>query len=314
MNRLKYLFLLLLIVSLCCACGKTEKNHSDDTDNQTSTELSLPENVEEIVPGIGVALDLDGDVPVISFYDYSDDTASALYTYKYLINNLPQSVENCEIFIYTVEESIETSLKLQKETTKWEDAGLPSGWVFFVKEKGIASSKVNIDSLVTKALAEDVEAGVQEHVLDVMAKYYVDDKTDNSAETEDSEASGKLIKHEEYEVEQIKVILDLTRESDNSTALYVGVESDVAWKLAYSYIAYSTLAALDELNIIVLAYNEDVILSTIGVSADLKTNKTIDASEWCAEQIANRGYDAEESKALTDELYSLVLEFLESIA
>ena len=65
---------------------------------------------------------------------------------------------------------------------------------------------------------------------------------------------------------------------------------------------------------IVLAYNEDVILSTIGVSADLKTNKTIDASEWCAEQIANRGYDAEESKALMDELYSLVLEFLESIA
>ena len=314
MNRLKYLFLLLLIVSLCCACGKTEKNHSEDTDSQTSTELLLPENAEEIVPGIGVALDLDGDDPVISFYDYSDDTATAFYTYLYLTSNLPQNVENCEIFIYTVEESIETSLKSQKEAQKLEDMELPFRWLLFAKKKGLGNGKGTGERLVSEALMEVVEAGVQEYVLDVIEAYYADDKTDSNAETEALESERKLLKSKDYELDQMKIKMYMSQDTENALHFNITIKSEVDWKLAYSFIIYKSILEVEELNTVIMAYNDEVFLSTLGLSMLTNNNTIIDTGEWCADQIISEAYDAKEAEVLGDELQSFVADFFESFS
>lgn len=78
MKKLKYLTTLLLFMFLCCACGATETNQGKETNTTETIQVDIPENASEIISKIGIEVNLDSDVPIISMYDYSDDTANAI--------------------------------------------------------------------------------------------------------------------------------------------------------------------------------------------------------------------------------------------
>ena len=125
------------------------------------------------------------------------------------------------------------------------------------------------------------------------------------------EAEHKEVKQEVYELEEMQITMDLSQDTENTLFFTIGINSEVSWKLAYAFNIYSGLTDVEELNVVIMAYNEEILLSTTGLSMMRKTGKYIDAGTWCVDQLTSEAFNSDEAEALSEELQSLVLEFLE---
>lgn len=125
------------------------------------------------------------------------------------------------------------------------------------------------------------------------------------------EAEHKEVKKEVYELEEMQITMNLSQDTDNALYFTIGVVSEVSWKLAYAFNIYSGLTDVEELNVVIMAYNDEILLSTTGLAMMRKTGKYIDAGTWCVDQLTSEAFNADEAEALSEELQSLVLEFLE---
>ena len=314
MKKLYYLTLLLFMI-FCCSCGTAETNQDQEVNSSESNQVAIPESASEIVTDFFVDIKFDEETPVISMYDNSDDVNAALVAYTYIPLDASEVVDDCLIYIYTPDEFVKTSLQEQMHASESGEAKMPKKYMTYLKEKYLDAEGSSAGrEIIDEAPYTLIKENIQLYVVDVLKEKYGEKLTEEKVEIEipQSEDEREIIKHEVYEAEQVKVSMSLSKDAEKDYHLSVLISSEVKWKLAYSYIMYKammTAEGVKELNPVVIANSEEVMITSLG--AMLADGTIVDASEWCVDHIGAEGYTAEEGEILSDELKNMLLDFLE---
>ena len=224
-------------------------------------------------------------------------------------------IDDCLIYIYTPEEVVEASLEEQMQISEIRDVKMPEKYMTYIKEKYSNAEGSSAGSeIIDEAPYDLIKENIQLYVVDVLKEKCGEKLTEEKVETEISqnEDEREIIKHEVYETDQLKVSMSLSKDAEKDYHLSVLISSEVKWKLAYSYIIYKAVATAEgvkELNPVIIANSEDIMITSLG--AILADGTIVDANEWCLDNIGTEGYTSEERERLSDELKNMVLDFLE---
>lgn len=305
MKRLKLFLLVVLASVLCCACGSAEGVQSDsdgtskvfevdgeklENEGYTQVEDVVYAKIEDSVNGPIVHMTCCKNMPVV-----------CMYVMQQILEGVEQEVDKVVIVWNGVEYVVNKDME-----------GFPREWQETMNT--MVEEGKTLNGVISVEVAEALQRDIDDIVGDYLSTKEIPDENETVSSEETSSSSElerKEIKKEVYELEQMTVTMILSQDTENALYFSVGVKSEVAWKVAYSFLIYNGLLELEELNPVIMAYNDEVFLSTIGFSMMKKTGAFIDAGEWCAEQVVSDAFNQEKAETLGDELQELVLEFLE---
>lgn len=316
MKRIMLFFTVVLLAVLCCACGTLETNQGKETSGTDFVQLAIPESATEIISNIGVEVNLDSDVPIISMYDYSDDTATAIYTYLYLLSKLTEGQDDCKIVIHSGDETIDTSSLEEKNAKSVEEVSMPTAWLEFATERGIGNGKVTISDFVSKETANQIEEKIQQNVFDVISDHY------SAASTEESSQNTLLSENYTLEGNEIKFHLfeddgkhylwidDITNNEEHASlfiAYFLGVFSKMSDNNIESYTI--TCTCNEKLASLMLIGDQKVIA---GTNSDGST-VTGSFPDWIITNMEDFKTPQNELEAFLLELQGIVNEFMEKL-
>lgn len=162
-------------------------------------KYEIPESAEEILPDIAMRITNVSDIPKIRFYAYSDDTATELYTFVYLINNL--DIDYCTFSIYTAEDEF-TKLTLEdiNNAEEMTDIPLPQEWIDFYNDNNFAKGHVSIHDFVSNEDSDTIEENIDAILSDSGINELQEQDSQISDENEnlESESSDELVDKFEY--------------------------------------------------------------------------------------------------------------------
>lgn len=201
-------------------------------------KYEIPESAEEILPGIALKMVSPFNVPKIKFYANSDDTASELYSFVYLINNL--NISSCDFIIYDNDDRFTFTMDDINNSKEITDISLPQSWIDFYDNNNFADGNVSLKSFVSESNIIKIEKNIDKFISNnEMDKDANNNKSDskNSIDDEilDSESSGEssenesrlttnYLKTKEYELDGEKISIFLT-ESDSKYRILVSANA-----------------------------------------------------------------------------------------
>lgn len=177
-------------------------NTSNTPNTKETAKYEIPENAIEIFPDIALKIVYPFNAPKIKFYAYSDNTATELYSFVYLINNL--DISSCDFIIYDNDGRSTFTMEDLNNSKEFTDIPLPQSWVDFYNDNDFADGNVSLKSFVSMNNASKIEENIDTFISNselnksVATNNELDNQTSIDDKNLESESTDELLDRFDY--------------------------------------------------------------------------------------------------------------------
>lgn len=167
---MKKIIVLGLSVLLCfsvAGCGGSQEE---------TEKVTVPDSAEELFQSGDVYFELD-DNNKLTFYFTSDELeiADCFYIVSYAAFELGENDVEYQLSIVLPDGTYDLDL----EAKEISESGFPDKWNKFFEESGISNGTNAIQEMISKSTADDIENGIDEKIIDRLAKPETETQTPN---------------------------------------------------------------------------------------------------------------------------------------